>query len=66
MIWTCYGFNKSWNMIRHFLRVGSMFLTFKNSPNHKLPSQTHIENHEKANEPIEIQKNTKEPNRNIK
>ena len=43
-----------------------MFLTFKNSPNHKLPSQTHIENHEKANEPIEIQKNTKEPNRNIK
>jgi len=28
-------FNKSWNMIRHFLRIGSMFSSFKNSPKHK-------------------------------
>jgi len=48
-------------MIRHFLRIGSMFLTFMNSPKHKYPSQTHIETHNMAYEPIKTRKNTNEP-----
>jgi len=45
-------------MIRHFLRIGSMFLTFKNSPKLKKSSQTHLETHNMAYEPIKARKNT--------
>ena len=45
MIWTCYGFIKSWNMIRHFLRIGSMFLIIQELTKTQKPSQTHIETH---------------------
>ena len=48
-------------MIRHFLRIGSMFLTFKNSPKHKYPSQTHIETHIMAYESIKTRMNANEP-----
>jgi len=52
-----------------------MFLTFKNSPNHKQSSQTHIETHfmtkepiktsKKANEPIKTTQESNEPNKNM-
>jgi len=50
----------SWNMIRHFSRIGSMFLTFKNSPNLKQPSQTLIKTHFMIKEPIKTSKKANE------
>ena len=38
-----------------------MFLTFKNSPNHKQPSQTHVETHFMTKEPIKMTKKANEP-----
>ena len=38
-----------------------MFLTFKNSPKLKKPSQTHLETHNMAYEPIKARENTIAP-----
>jgi len=48
-------------MIRHFLRIGSMFLNIQELTKLQEPSQTHIETHFWAYEPNETKKNTNAP-----
>jgi len=45
-------------MIRHFLRIGSMFLIIQELTKSQEPSQTHIETHFWTYEPNETKKNT--------
>jgi len=48
-------------MIRHFLRIGSMFLNIQKLTKSQEPSQTHIETHFWTYEPIETKENTNAP-----
>jgi len=63
---TFYGIKLSWNMIRHFLRIGSMFYHSRTHQNLSNQAKTHMEVHFLPIEPIKMLKNSKEPIKMLK